>query len=145
MDEQEESFKHRRESDPDGQFVQTARRFDAGLSMLWRWGLVAVVLIGFGMTIRTVISESSDATRAASAKADSLVKSFDDFKTEIRGRLDNIGADARAANNDVRDLKAEIKQLRDQQKERSDQQSLLDSRIIVLEKSYSRLEGRLSK
>lgn len=134
MAERDEEYKHRRDDDPEGEFVETFRRADGGLSMARRFIEVIVTLIAFGITIGVNYAQSS-ATRDA----------FADFKTEIRGRLDQIGHDASAANNDVRDLRSQVQQLKDQLKERADQQSMTDSRIIVLEKSYSRLEGRLSK
>ncbi len=110
---------HRRHKDPigeyrstvrgessDGQFVQTVRRFDAGLSIAWRWGIIIVVLIGFGITIQTVISKSDDPAR----KVDAMIKSFDDFKTEIRGRLDHISNDTQSVTNEVHDLKNRVDQ-----------------------------------
>jgi len=49
--EGEGKYRHRREGDPEGVFVETARRADAGISMFWRWGNMLVTLVGFGIII----------------------------------------------------------------------------------------------
>lgn len=129
-----DNLPHRRIDDPEGQFVRTVKAADAGIAIVWRWVIIVGIVIGFGMTIQTVINRS-----------DAAVKSIDDFKLEIRDRLNHISQDTTVAGNEIRDLRSQVQQLREQVKERSDAQAMADSRIIVLEKSYSRLEGRLSK
>lgn len=125
---------HRRVDDPEGQFVRTVKAADAGIAIVWRWVIIIGIVIGFGMTIQTIIS-----------RGEASVKSIDDFKQEIRGRLDQISRDTTGNSNENRDLRMQVQQMREKLKEREDGQALADSRIIVLEKSYSRLEGRLSK
>lgn len=136
MDEREDTggIPHRRSDDPEGQFVRTVKAADFGIALVWRWVIILGIVIGFGMTIQTIIS-----------RGEASVKSIDDFKAEIRSRLDLISKDTTSNSGEVRDLRMQLQQLREQLKERSDSQAMADSRIIVLEKSYSRLEGRLSK
>lgn len=133
-DDEELPLPHRRSTDPEGQFVRTVKAADAGIALVWRWVIIIGIIVGFGMTIQTIIN-----------RGDAAVKSIDDFKAEIRSRLDRISNDTAQTSNEARDLRMQVQQLREQLKERADAQAMADSRIIVLEKSYSRLEGRLSK
>lgn len=48
---EEQGYRHRRNDDPDGEFVRTVRRTDEGLQISRRFIEIIVILVGFGISI----------------------------------------------------------------------------------------------
>lgn len=88
--------------------VETVKRADAGLSMATRWATVIVVLVGFGITIGTVKTEAAASERASVARFDRQDRAFEDFKTEVRGRFQEVGLTA----DGLKEMRLENAQLR---------------------------------
>lgn len=78
-------------------FVGNIQAADVGVSIARRWFELVVIFIGFGISIGMQISNN-----AATQKA------FEDFRVEMRSRLDHISADATTAGRDVIQLRAEL-------------------------------------
>lgn len=105
MPEEEEDQTLPRRRSTDNTIIETVQRVDAGVSVMWRWGTIVTIVIGFAFTIGVEWTKAKDTQDAFDRRATSIENSFKDFKDEIRGRLERTGTDAAAAKDEVHDLK----------------------------------------
>lgn len=95
---------HSRHNDPDASFVAAAKAADTGLSIGRRWVEVAVILVGLGIGVERLSGKVESAERTSTLRSEAIAKSLDDFKAEVRKKLET----ADSANSNVKELTAKV-------------------------------------
>lgn len=125
----------RRSSSGDSEIVEHVKAADSFIELVRRWATFVAIIVGFGWTLKSNDAGIHDLQSAVAGQQ----RAIDDFKVEVRGRLDQVANSATSASATAHDLQLRYEQV---SRDLIDERNNGKTRDLQLQKIGEWIEGQ---